>query len=32
VLFNPNTTTQGIKRRRDNAGESIFFARTGRIY
>jgi hypothetical protein len=32
VLFNLNTTTQGIKRRRENAGELIFFEKTGRKY
>jgi hypothetical protein len=27
TLFNPSTITQGIKRRRENAEESVFFAR-----
>jgi hypothetical protein len=32
MLFNPNKSNQVIKRSRENAGKSLFFARTGRKY
>jgi hypothetical protein len=31
MLFNPNKITLGFKRRRENAGKSIIFARIGKV-